>query len=128
MEYKTYLRSKLWKHIRRNVLRRDRWVCQSCGEKATQVHHVRYDGRTMRGQDLDNLMALCDECHEAVSRDMFGMKRAKAEQLEMARAVRCELKRTGTKAPKLSHYRKPPKLDIEGIRALSQQYAEGRMK
>jgi 5-methylcytosine-specific restriction endonuclease McrA len=128
MNYRKYLKSKLWKHIRRNVLRRDRWICASCGNKATEVHHISYDPATLKGERLEELMSLCRECHEAVGNDMFGMRRPMKDQRALSREVRDSLKRTGQKAPRLSHYRKAAKLDMAGIRALSQQYAEGRMR
>lgn len=128
MKYRAYLKSREWKHIRRNVLRRDKWTCQSCGERATEVHHLLYDEATLRGMNLDELMSLCRVCHEAVSLDRWGIRRPFREQRELSKELRASLRRKGQKAPKVPHYRVSSKLGIEGIRALSQEYAEGRMK
>jgi 5-methylcytosine-specific restriction endonuclease McrA len=49
--------------LRKQVLERDGWRCQSCGSlKNLQVHHVRK--RSQLGDDLlDNLITLCISCH-----------------------------------------------------------------
>lgn len=61
--YEVYLLSPLWNTIRSCVLRRDRHICCGCGEKATQVHHSRYDMETLSGRDLSNLHSICRKCH-----------------------------------------------------------------
>ena len=40
--YREYLKSDAWKRKRYVVLKRDKWICQKCGAKATQVHHLKY--------------------------------------------------------------------------------------
>ena len=39
--YREYLKSDAWKRKRYVVLKRDNWKCQICGDKATQVHHLK---------------------------------------------------------------------------------------
>lgn len=79
MKYQAYLRSKTWKRIRQRVLDRDGWKCRSCGARATEVHHGAYDAATMRGETLERLYAVCRHCHEAITFDVFGLKRKAGE-------------------------------------------------
>ena len=122
MDYKAYLRSEKWKRIRRAVLRRDKRRCRSCGRRASQVHHGSYDPETMRGARLDKLYAICGKCHEAVSRDIFGFKREMKEQQEWTKALGPGERVRKKKSPRRG------RLSIGAIRALSMEYAEGRMK
>lgn len=127
MKYEDYLNSKQWKHIRRNVLRRDKWTCASCGGYASQVHHLQYDPATMRGERLNLLMSLCAGCHEAVSLDVTGCRRDKGIVIQWSlEALAAE--RAEPKQPRPQRQARRKKLDMAGIRALSQQYAEGRME
>jgi 5-methylcytosine-specific restriction endonuclease McrA len=54
--------------LRRRVLRRDGWRCQSCGTMANlEVHHKEFRSRS--GDDSEqNLIALCNACHSTVHR------------------------------------------------------------
>lgn len=61
--YREYLSSERWKKIRLRVLRKDNFVCRSCGCHATQVHHSRYDKRVLLGQSLRGLWSSCAACH-----------------------------------------------------------------
>ncbi len=130
MSYQQYLRSEEWKRIRRTVLRRDKYRCRSCGRTARQVHHGSYSTAVKLGQDLSQLFSLCGGCHLIATFRVSGSRRSKEEVLEMAAA----LNRPEPKAQKIRSTKahKPKtrraKLTIEGIRALSQQYAEGRMR
>jgi hypothetical protein len=48
-------------------MERDGDICQSCGVAvATQVHHLTY--KHIFEEPLFDLVAICDECHEMVSR------------------------------------------------------------
>jgi 5-methylcytosine-specific restriction endonuclease McrA len=55
-------------HLRRQVLRRDGWRCQSCGTMSNlEVHHKEF--RSQSGDDLEqNLITLCSACHATVHR------------------------------------------------------------
>ena len=55
-----------YESLRREVLRRDGWRCQSCGSaKDLHVHHL--VKRSKLGDDsADNLIALCANCHRRV--------------------------------------------------------------
>lgn len=52
--------------LRREVLRRDGWRCQYCGNpKNLQIHHLQL--RSKLGADTEpNLITLCDICHSQV--------------------------------------------------------------
>jgi 5-methylcytosine-specific restriction endonuclease McrA len=49
--------------VRRQILERDNWRCQSCGSMQNlQVHHLRYRSR-MGSHEEQNLITLCAICH-----------------------------------------------------------------
>ena len=55
--------NRTWARIRREVLDRDGWRCQTCGKPGRlEVHHVKplQEGGA---NDLGNLTALCRGCH-----------------------------------------------------------------
>ena len=54
-----------YKGLRREVLRRDGWRCQSCGSMSNlEVHHQQF--RSRAGADSEqNLITLCSTCHKA---------------------------------------------------------------
>ena len=59
--YDAYLRSKLWKKIRKRALKR--WpTCYGCGRRATQVHHFSYRKAALKGK-LKWLASVCYACH-----------------------------------------------------------------
>jgi hypothetical protein len=81
MDHADYLETPLWKkQIRPHIMERDNGKCQRCGERATEVHHLSYEGRVMLGENDSELVALCRGCHEMVGRDEKGLARSKSEQ------------------------------------------------
>lgn len=64
--YQAYLKSDLWKAIRKRVLKSANRKCAGCGGKATQVHHRDYRPSVLRGDNDVPLVALCRTCHDAV--------------------------------------------------------------
>ncbi|NCC35245.1 MAG: hypothetical protein EOM24_25025 [Chloroflexia bacterium] len=62
-EHRRYLSSGEWSELRGLALTRSNGRCELCGAKATQVHHVRYPKRFTEDH-IDNLLALCDQCHD----------------------------------------------------------------
>jgi len=60
--YSDYLKSDAWQRKRFVVLRRDKWTCQYCGAKATEVHHKRY-AKNIGREPIKWLVSLCRECH-----------------------------------------------------------------
>jgi 5-methylcytosine-specific restriction endonuclease McrA len=57
---------EMYDKLRQQVLRRDRWRCQSCGAMSNlEVHHQEF--RSHSGDDAEqNLITLCKSCHAAV--------------------------------------------------------------
>lgn len=70
-----FLHTAAWKRARRAALERDHFKCRDCMDRylagygakprdATMVHHIiPRDQRPDLALDLDNLISLCDECH-----------------------------------------------------------------
>lgn len=65
-DYLAYLKSDVWKAIRKRVLTAADRKCAGCGGKATQVHHRDYRPSVLRGDNDLPLVALCKTCHDAV--------------------------------------------------------------
>lgn len=62
----TFYGSLEWADVRNEILKRDKFTCQNCGHKPSrQVHHLSgaifYPERCL---DPENLVVLCDKCHE----------------------------------------------------------------
>jgi len=72
------LRREEYEGLRRRVLERDGWRCQSCGSSMElQIHHVK--SRSKLGDDaLYNLITLCASCH--------GMRHGKAHYVGLRSA------------------------------------------
>ncbi len=63
-EYREYLGSLEWQWLRELAMERAKGVCELCRqETATAVHHVKYP-KQFQDDHPDNLLALCDGCHE----------------------------------------------------------------
>lgn len=67
-----FYKSKKWKRKRENILRRDEYTCQECKRygktvQANTVHHI-FPLENYQELKLvnDNLISLCDKCHEAM--------------------------------------------------------------
>jgi 5-methylcytosine-specific restriction endonuclease McrA len=73
--YDEYLKSPLWKTIRKRILDRDLHLCRDCGEKAQHVHHLSYAAQVMSGEDDSKLISLCVPCHDARHPDKPSMVR-----------------------------------------------------
>jgi 5-methylcytosine-specific restriction endonuclease McrA len=57
------LDSDNYRALRKQVLERDGWRCQSCGApRYLQVHHLQSRGR-LGADRLQNLITLCAQCH-----------------------------------------------------------------
>jgi 5-methylcytosine-specific restriction endonuclease McrA len=68
-QHNAYLRTPAWKARRAAVLKRANGICEGCaGAVATQVHHLTYEH--WKREFLWELVAICDECHEAVHEHM----------------------------------------------------------
>jgi hypothetical protein len=79
-DYEKYLRSALWRRIKKRVLTRDGGWCLCCGGKGTVVHHRSYAPEVMRGEDDEQLATVCDGCHDIIHFCDDGSKRPETEQ------------------------------------------------
>ena len=62
---KGYLKSEIWKAIRKKILFRDNYTCQSCGTRDTQLHvHHLSDYDRLGNERHEKLITLCHICHE----------------------------------------------------------------
>ena len=66
IEKRAYLLTPEWQALRKAVLKRDIYTCQSCGtyDVPLEVHHLHY--RTFKAENLSDLVSLCRDCHQAV--------------------------------------------------------------
>lgn len=67
----TYLKSPQWQTLRKAVLKRDLYVCQSCKSSGVplEVHHITY---TRLGNELlSDLVSVCRDCHQSIH-DQYG--------------------------------------------------------
>jgi len=54
--------------LHRQVLERDGWRCQTCGSMQTlHVHHLKFRSQA-GGDEEQNLITLCEECHTRIHR------------------------------------------------------------
>ena len=60
--YQEYLKTDVWKELRRQRLALDRDECALCEEKAAHVHHKRYP-KKWGTETMVDLVSLCSECH-----------------------------------------------------------------
>lgn len=66
-----FYKSKAWERKRAAILRRDGYMCQRCKRygrqrEAQTVHHIKhYDEYPELALDNNNLISLCNECHNA---------------------------------------------------------------
>jgi hypothetical protein len=79
LNYEKYLKSALWRRIRKRVLERDGGRCLRCGGKATRVHHRSYAEDVKSGNNDDMLASVCKGCHQVIHWDDFGKPRSAKE-------------------------------------------------
>ena len=68
MTYSEKLRDPRWQKKRLEVMERDGFCCQRCGDKTKtlNVHHLKYSKRGNPWDvDARNLVTLCERCHES---------------------------------------------------------------
>lgn len=72
MNYKSKLLDIRWQQKRLTMFERSGWTCQSCFEpnKTLHLHHKQYlRGREPWEYDSDQLVVLCENCHELQHRN-----------------------------------------------------------
>ena len=62
--YPEYLASDHWQETRGKKLASTNELCESCGEKATQIHHKHYNSKY--NEKLTDLESLCESCHNKI--------------------------------------------------------------
>lgn len=72
---KAFYNSRTWKDVRRFILKRDCWMCQAegCNQPASEVHHIiELTPQNINDPNVtvnpDNLIALCGNCHKAITK------------------------------------------------------------
>jgi hypothetical protein len=86
--YGLYLKSDLWKGIRRRAFALHGRTCKVCNRPAKCLHHLDYSEETLLGSSLESLVPLCDLCHRKVEFSPGGRKR---DVPEAAKAFACLL-------------------------------------
>lgn len=84
--YHEYLNSEDWKRLRERKLRRYP-NCLICSNRATQVHHLKYDWPTLLGLEQHRLVQLCRDCHQSIEIDgdkKRTLRQANAELFRLA--------------------------------------------
>lgn len=74
--YRRYMRSNLWRSIRRRKIKQDGPFCAACSCIGEDVHHRSYSRAVLRGDDLSQLILLCRACHRSIEFDEKGEKRS----------------------------------------------------
>ena len=67
--YDDYLLSDDWQFKRLQVFERDGWVCISCNQRASDVHHKTYNN--FGDESLDDLQTVCRSCHQDIHERLF---------------------------------------------------------
>lgn len=73
MTYSEKLKDPRWQKKRLEILNRDDWTCQMCGDKETnlQVHHKCYNSYNPWETNSDSLITYCEHCHTIISGSSF---------------------------------------------------------
>lgn len=67
MTYQDQIKSPLWQKKRLEIMEKDNFTCQICGDKETtlNVHHLHYkQGNLIHEYDDKCLITLCENCHK----------------------------------------------------------------
>ena len=72
MTYAQKLKSPKWQKRRLEILNRDNFSCQYCGDNTTtlHIHHSKYTGEPWEAPD-DDLKTLCEDCHYLIDVDVL---------------------------------------------------------
>lgn len=81
LKYRTYIKSKEFKEIKRRVEERDNYKCRVCGsnneERTLTCHHITYKHLYNEKEYLEDLITLCNICHKAIHSAPSNYKRFK---------------------------------------------------
>lgn len=68
MTYSQKLKDPRWQKKRLEILNRDEFTCQNCGDAKTELHvnHIEYKGEPWQ-QSNEKLITLCKHCHNVIT-------------------------------------------------------------
>jgi len=87
MNYSEKLKDPRWQKRRLEVLERDEWCCQSCGdsESTLYVHHLYYArGKEPWDYPLNAYLTMCGECHEYEHNERSGNEKDLLDMIKRA--------------------------------------------
>lgn len=90
--YREYLKSDLWRAIRRKVYALKGRVCHLCPNQADALHHNRYHKNDLLGKKLDFIHPICNRCHERIEFQMENGRRKKGTLLDAKIGFKARLK------------------------------------
>lgn len=65
MDYYDFLKTPYWVGVRSKILIRDNFKCSLCASKENlAVHHKTYENHGQEVYNLDDLITLCEDCHQ----------------------------------------------------------------
>lgn len=66
VNYGEKLKDPRWQRKRLEIMDRDEWTCQECGDttRTLHVHHKKYTGENPWDAPDDDLVTICEVCHE----------------------------------------------------------------
>jgi len=71
--YDSYLKSGLWKKIKKRVLVKHNYKCIVCGDHAKIVHHKFYSYDILKGYNIFPLVVICEIHHNEIHRGKKGV-------------------------------------------------------
>lgn len=80
--YAEYLKSDLWRVIRRLAFVTLGKQCFHCGNSAEMIHHGEYSHAVLLGRSLHGLIPVCEKCHHDAEFSKSGNKRSLEEANE----------------------------------------------
>ena len=85
--YNDYLASDLWTGIRNTVWQGKGRQCYLCAGVANVLHHISYGRETLKGEDVHNIVPICNSCHYLVEYNYKGHKRPLANAQNVYRKL-----------------------------------------
>lgn len=83
-----FYNTKAWKQIRLERLARDNYLCRRCKKRnllipATMVHHIKpLEDYPELALELDNLISLCNDCHEQITNRWAKKKQRESKRIK----------------------------------------------
>jgi len=92
-QHRDYMETNQWEKRRKEKLEKENHECERCGDTATQAHHTSYRNfnSSNKQAEIDDLMALCRECHRKVE-GLYQPQKQSQEQLSEKEQVKSRIK------------------------------------